>query len=255
MIIPQKKLDFYLSWAYLGYKDIVMRYRRTVLGPLWLVLATAIIVTGMTVVSSVIFKSSIADSLMYVTSGIITWLFLSTLISDSSYIFISQAGLLKNLNVDINLLCIRYFTKDLIIFLHNVAFLIILSIIMQAEMNAWFLLILPWTALFFFNFIFLCYTLGFLSARYRDIPQIVTSILTVSVLVTPIMWKVNALGPKAIYLYLNPFIHFLELMRHALLSTPPAPPYLYGAATLTLLNMLLFLYSHKKYANKVRFWL
>lgn len=249
------KLEAYKSWAYLGYKDIIMRYRRTVLGPLWLVFGTAIIVTAMSFVSSVLFKSNIIDSLVYVSSGIVTWLFLSTLISNSSYIFISQAGLLKNIPVDISLLCFRYFSRDFIAFLHNVAFIILLNFIFKNYINIWFFLFIPWSLIFLINFIFLCYSLGFLSARFRDVPQVVTALITVSSFVTPILWKVDALGDKAVYIYMNPLVHFLDLMRNALMCHPPLLANIYGVVIITFFNGILYLICKKKFSKKLRFWL
>ena len=58
--------------------------------------------------------------------------------------------------------------------------------------------------------------------RFRDIPQIVASVMQIAFFMTPIIWKPELLGHTAARLLpLNPFFAFLEIVRAPLLGTVP----------------------------------
>lgn len=60
---------------------------------------------------------------------------------------------------------------------------------------------------------------GRLSARFRDIPLIVSNMLQVVLFMTPIMWRADALNSRWIA-EINPFYYMLELVRNPLLGQP-----------------------------------
>jgi ABC-type polysaccharide/polyol phosphate export permease len=68
---------------------------------------------------------------------------------------------------------------------------------------------LTWIALF----------LGMLSARFRDIPQLVINLVQVSFFLSPVLWKADMLSPDRKFLAnYNPLYHFMEVVRAPLLG-------------------------------------
>ena len=65
---------------------------------------------------------------------------------------------------------------------------------------------------------------GMLSARFRDFPQIITSLIQVVFYVTPILWQPSQLGSKRYVLVdFNPVYYFIEIVRSPLMGhLPPA---------------------------------
>jgi ABC-type polysaccharide/polyol phosphate export permease len=61
------------------------------------------------------------------------------------------------------------------------------------------------------------------SARFRDIPQIVQSVMQFAMFMTPVFWKSDRFGAHHIFLELNPFYHMLQGVRAPLLGTEVAP--------------------------------
>jgi ABC-type polysaccharide/polyol phosphate export permease len=60
-----------------------------------------------------------------------------------------------------------------------------------------------------------------LCTRFRDIAQIVSTVLQVAFFVTPVIWKPEFLPPQAHYLVsYNPFAPLLAVVRDPLLSRP-----------------------------------
>ena len=61
--------------------------------------------------------------------------------------------------------------------------------------------------------------LGLLCARFRDIPPMITNLVQVALFLTPIMWKKEMLGRyEWTHADLNPFHHFIEIVRAPLLG-------------------------------------
>ena len=61
------------------------------------------------------------------------------------------------------------------------------------------------------------------SARFRDIPQIVQSVMQFAMFMTPVFWKSDKFGANHIFLELNPFYHTLQAVRAPLLGAAVAP--------------------------------
>ena len=57
------------------------------------------------------------------------------------------------------------------------------------------------------NGVWIGVTLGGLSARFRDVPPIVASIMQVAFFLTPIFWTPSALPSRELFVHLNPFYY------------------------------------------------
>jgi ABC-type polysaccharide/polyol phosphate export permease len=58
------------------------------------------------------------------------------------------------------------------------------------------------------------------SARFRDVPQIVTSIMQFAIFVTPVFWTPDRFPERHAVLAFNPFYHMLAAVRSPLLGQP-----------------------------------
>jgi ABC-type polysaccharide/polyol phosphate export permease len=64
---------------------------------------------------------------------------------------------------------------------------------------------------------------GIASARFRDIPQIVGSVMQFAFLFTPVFWRPDSRASLRAVLDLNPFYHLLETVRAPLLGQAVDP--------------------------------
>ena len=60
-------------WLHLGWRDIKQKYRRSVLGPFWITIATGTTAVAMGLLYSKLFKLELSEHLPYVTLGLIIW--------------------------------------------------------------------------------------------------------------------------------------------------------------------------------------
>src|SRR5690606_11432427 len=82
-------------WGYLGWQDVKQRYRRSVLGPLWVSISMAVIATAMGILYGALFQMDLPTFLPYVATGLLIWNFVNGCILEGSEVFIANEGLIK----------------------------------------------------------------------------------------------------------------------------------------------------------------
>jgi lipopolysaccharide transport system permease protein len=205
-------------WPVLAWLEIKQRYRRSVLGPFWLTISTGAMVGGMGPLYGRLFGLDISAYFPFLAIGFVVWLFLAGIITDSCATFISAEGYIKQMKLPFTVHVLRMVWRNLIIFAHN-AVIVLLVMLFWPPALTLHLLLLPLAVLFIaINGIWIGLSLGLLCARFRDIPQIVGSLVQIAFFLTPVMWNVSMLGKHRWTVAWNPFYHFLEVVRAPLVS-------------------------------------
>jgi ABC-type polysaccharide/polyol phosphate export permease len=99
-------------------------------------------------------------------------------------------------------------------------------------------------------------TLSIVAARFRDVQLIVSTILQLVFLVTPIMWESKSLRGAAIgYVAdFNPFYHLIELVRLPLLGkAPPLGSWIFSGF-IVIVCLLVGHYIYARYRHRIAFW-
>jgi lipopolysaccharide transport system permease protein len=108
------------------------------------------------------------------------------------------------------------------------------------------------------NFVWIGFILAILCVRFRDIQQVVASIITIGFLVTPVIWHRSLLlehGPRSLIVHLNPFAHMIEVLRAPLMKeVPTLESYAFLLVT-TLIGFPCAAYLYRRYITRVVFWL
>lgn len=250
-IIALKNKD---AWIYLAWHDVVAKYRRTTLGPVWAIVITAVSILCMSVLGSILFKTNLRDFLPHVACGMVVWTFINSIILESCSIFVSQSGLIQNVKVSLLALVLRMFLRNTIIFLHSFVILFLILIIFSS-LNLYFFLIIPSFFIYALNAMALGILLGFFATRYRDILYIIQALLSIVMLITPIMWRVEMLGEYSILADLNPFTHFIALFREPLLGRGISTLSIQYVVVFTIANLFMAQCMYNKFKNRLVFWL
>jgi ABC-type polysaccharide/polyol phosphate export permease len=205
-------------WPTLGWLEIKQRYRRSVLGPFWLTISTGALIGGMGPLYGRLFGLEISTYFPFLAIGFVVWLFLAGIITDACMAFISAEGYIKQMKLPFTVHILRMVWRNLIIFAHN-AVIALLVMLFWPPAVTWHLLLIPPAVLFIaINGIWIGLSLGLLCARFRDIPQIVGSLVQVAFFLTPVMWHASMLGRNQWAVAWNPFYHFLEVVRSPLVA-------------------------------------
>ena len=149
---------------------------------------------------------------------------------------------------------LRVVWKNTLIFAHNCVIIIIVLLFALPPLD-WSLLLVPFGVLaLLVNAIWFGILLGLISVRFRDIPQLVTSVLQVGLFLTPILWKVEMLGTHQWLAWINPVFHFIELIRSPLMGTGAAPFSWAAVGLITLIGSLTTLVLFSRFRSRIAYW-
>jgi ABC-type polysaccharide/polyol phosphate export permease len=208
-------------WMMLGWNDILQRYRRSVLGPFWITLSMALYVILLGVVYSRIFKMEIALYLPYIAIGLITWGFISGTTTECCSAFVDSSGIIKQIRLPFTVYVLRVIWRSLIIFLHTIVLIVPIGLIFGLKLSWADILVVPGLFLLFANQMWVGIVVAVLSARYRDVVQLIATAIQIAMFATPIMWPVSSLGNAQIIAQINPLYHLIEIVRSPLLGNAP----------------------------------
>lgn len=209
--------------ATLGWQDIKQAYRRSALGAFWITIGMAVTIATIGLVFSQIFKASMQTYLPFLAIGIITWGFISSVLTDACQMFISSEAMIKQLKIPFVMYAFRILWKNTIALGHNLAIFPVVMLVVGLGANFGSLLAIPGLILLIVNVGWVSIFLGLISARFRDFPSIVSSLVTIGFYVSPVMWSPTLLptGTAHILLGLNPVHHLLQVVRQPLLGEMP----------------------------------
>jgi len=245
-------------WTYMAFAEIRRRYRRTAIGPFWSTLSLAIFVGSMGILFSLLWHTDIKVFLPYFASGFVCWTFFSAIIIEGCQTFIAQEGLIKQVALPYSLFSWLVIARGFLIFLHQIVIFIAIAFLFHVKVDIYTLLVIPGFLLLFVNGLWITALLGLLCARFRDVQQIVNSILQIAMFVTPIFWPEKQLGHgiKAhILVNGNPLYHFVTIVRQPLIGEEPKLLSWLVVIGITIVGWLLTLYVMSRKRRKLIFWL
>ena len=247
-------LALWRLWVTLGWNDILQRYRRSILGPFWLTASMAVMVVALGFLYAELFRTPIRDFLPYLCVGLLVWNFLSSFLTEGCNLFIGSESYIKQIKLPFSVYVFRFSWSKLIVFAHN--FVIYFGIILYFGIwpGATALLFLPALALLILNGAAASTYLGMLSARFRDIPQLVASIVQIIFFMTPIMWKTDLLQGRRMVADINPFYHLIEIARAPLLGVVPDMKHYVIVLAITVINLGFALLFFVRFRNRVAYW-
>ncbi|WP_175404685.1 ABC transporter permease [Endozoicomonas atrinae] len=239
----------------LSWDNIKVRYARSVIGPFWLVLATAISALGLGYVWSILFNQDKETFIPALCIGLIIWQFLSSCIQEAPNCYIENAPIIKNTVNSVLIFPLITIIRNLIILGHNFSIIIIVFLIYPPKINYNSILIIPGIILVIGNLIWIVGILGFLGARYRDLPPAIASMITILFFLSPVIYKPDQLGLKAYIMWLNPFTYMISLIRDPL-TGHSSPLFFYAVSTTALLvGYFAMAIMIEKYRYKLPYWL
>ena len=247
-------LTLWRLWGRLGWNDILQRYRRSMLGPLWLTASMAIMVVALGILYAELFKTPIHDFLPFLCVGLLIWNLMSSFLVEAGTLFIGSESYIKQVRLPYSVYVFKSSWSKLIIFLHN--FLIYFGVIWYFSIwpGATALLAIPGLAILILNGALTSLYLGMISARFRDIPQLVGSIVQIVFFVTPIMWKPELLQHRSYLADINPFYHLVEVIRGPLLGNLPDLKHYLAALLITLINLAVASAFFARFRSRISYW-
>lgn len=245
----------YELWGVLGWQDIRQRYRRSIIGPFWLTISTAIMVGAMGFLYARIFGQEVSTYLPFLAVGLVMWGTISTMVNESCTAFTIVEQIIKQIRLPLTTHVCRMVWRNTLVFAHNAVVL--------AAVTLWFgdltflrlVAALAGICLLLVSGIWAGLVIGIVCTRYRDVPPIIASVMQIAFFVTPILWQPSLLGGRTWMTDWNPLFHLIEIVRAPLLGNPfPAHSFVFVCA-MTAGGFVCAIAMLTRYRSRVPYWL
>lgn len=241
-------------WGRLAWYQVRGQYRQSVIGPLWLTLSMAVLVGSLGFLYTYLFHRDPAEYLPYLAGGFVLWGLIARMVNDGCSVFIGGSQFIKQIRLPLSLLVYRMVLKNFIILAHHFVVLVAVMVLVRLWPGWVGLLVLPGLALFVLNGLWVALLLGTISARFRDVPPVIGSLLQLSFFLTPILWHPDMRPGLTYVVNLNPFYHFIHIVRAPLLGELPGLHNYLAAGAITLAGWTLALLVYRRYRNRIAYW-
>ncbi len=243
-------------WGRLAWQEIKRRYRRTTIGPFWTSLSLGIFISVLGVVWAGLWNQDPKTYLPFLCAGMISWNFVQSNINDGCTVFVGGEPFIKQQRFPYSLLAYSMVWRNLILFAHNIVIFVLIAFYAGVPVTRASLLVIPGVILNSLNGVWIAMLLGVICARFRDLQQVVGSLMQISMFVTPIFFTRDQLGPRFGRLVdYNVLYHYVDLIRAPLLGKAPAP-WSWGVVTVALVvGWAGMLWFYSRFRCRVPYWL
>lgn len=242
----------------LSYNDIKQRYRRTILGPLWISLGIAATILGLGILFGFIFNQKNVSYLPYLAVGMVFWTFISGVISEGCDSFIAMQSVIKQIYLPYSIYVFRVICRNLYLLAHNLIIIIVIFQFFNIEVFNFNIYVIPQFILGIINLVWMAYILAIISTRYRDINPIINNGLQLIFYLTPIIWMTEQVKDNIYintFMNYNPFYYIIMALRSIIEGNIMMHTHVWILLIMAIggfiITFLVFSFSYKRIA----FWL
>lgn len=214
-----RELLFFLAW-----RDILVRYKQTVVGVSWVLIRPLLTMVILTAVFGRVANLPSGDTpyAILVFTGLLPWFYFSNSLSESSNSIITNSNMVSKVFFPRIIVPASTVVVGSVDF--AISFLVLLLLMVWFHVGvSWPLLLLPilgvWVAALSLG---LGLWFSALTVRYRDFRHIVPFLLQLGVYASPVGYSTSLIPSKwtPIY-YLNPIAGIIDAFRWSVIGSPP----------------------------------
>jgi lipopolysaccharide transport system permease protein len=217
----------------------------------------AVTIAAIGIVFGTIFGLPVQTYLPYLASGLITWGLIGTIVNEGTNAFIAAQSMILHLPLPKIAHLVRVVWRSVLLSAHNIVLLPIVIVLVGGK-TGWSVLLWPvGLVLAVTTLTGLTLSLSVVASRFRDLPPIVSSVMTVAFYLSPVIWNKGAAGENVLLdsiLAWNPFYHLLQIMRMPLIGELPTNQnWIFSSAALVffwIIGLLIF----RRYENRIAYW-
>ena len=244
------------AWVLLGMNDIRQRYRRSRLGQFWITLSMAVTIASLAMVYAYLFHTSFQKYLPFLAVGMIAWGAISAIVTEACTVFTGAEIYLRQVPIAKTVFVHRMLVRNLVMLAHNAVILPPLFYFLDVPVTWALPLALVGVAFVIINGIWVGLLFGTLCARFRDMPQMIGSIMQIIYYLSPIMWMPEQLYDRLPWLVdYNPVSCILALIREPLLGRMPRLWDFEVVVAMTIVGYLIAIPFFARFRARIAYWL
>ena len=250
-----RELFYFLAW-----RDILVRYKQTVIGIAWSVIRPVLAMIVFTIIFGKIAKLPSGDIPypILVFTALLPWQFFASAVQEGGNSLVVNASMVSKI----------YFPRMLIpsssIIVALVDFLI--SFIILGVLMAWYKFVPSWKIIFVPAFLFLAILVAFgvilllsaLNVRYRDFKIVLPFIVQFGLYVSPVGFSSDVIPEKWRFIYsINPMVGVIDGFRWAIIGENVSfyiPGFILSivlAIVLLIIGILYFRKTERTFADRI----
>jgi len=240
-----RELFFTLAW-----RDIVVRYKQTIVGVLWTVLRPLATMIIFTVVFGKIAKLPSDAGVPYVLmvfGGMLPWQFISGTITTGSDALVGNGALISKV----------YFPRIIIPTARIIMALVelLINAVIFAALFAWFSYVPSWHVVFLPLFLLMAillalgvtYFVSSLNVKYRDFQYVIPFVVQLGLYISPIGFSSSVVPEKWRLIYAcNPVVGIVDGIRWSLFNSQLMAESVIAAAVISVLVFLFGIWFFRK---------
>jgi len=195
-----------------------------------------------------------ADYFPFLTVSLLIWNLISQIVSDACSCLIAAQGVIRQLPLPHTVHVLRVVLRSALVAAHNLPLILVVFLIFGVAPGWGALLALVGLGIIAVNAFAVGMLLGMICARFRDVQQIVSSVMQLVFFLSPVLWKPELLKEMQVLLPLNPFFVVMQTVRGPLLDGG-APPLIWACAVLytAFVSALAFAFF-VRFRARIAFW-
>ena len=243
-------------WLLLGVGDIRQRYQRSRVGQFWITVSMLVTIVALGAVYSYLFRMTLRDYLPSLTLGIVVWALISSMVTEACTVFTGAGIYLQQAPLPKSMFVHRMLVRNLVTFAHNLVIIPLLYLAFGIA-PGWPIILAPLgLAIVTVNGFWIGLLVGMFCARFRDMPQMIASLMQIAFFVTPVMWRQDQLPPEKSWLVdINPLANLLRLIRDPLMGHVPTPSVYITGIALILVGFSVTLPFFVRFRARIVYWL
>ncbi|MEM5450535.1 ABC transporter permease [Paraburkholderia sp. BR14263] len=244
----------YRLWTLLGWLEIRQRYARSRVGPFWLTISMGVMIGSIGVVYGSLFGQKMSDYLPFLAISLVMWTMFAQTVQEGSIAYINSATYIRQAATPKLIYVFQVMWRNLVILAHNFIIVLLLLVIFGVKNWAALSIFLPALLLYLANALWVAMLAGLLSARFRDLPQIIAALIQIAFYVTPIIYRPDSLKRFSFIVDLNPLAHLIELVRAPLIGQFPSLTTWLVAIGLAVIGWTVALAMTGRYLKRIPYW-
>lgn len=243
----------YPVWLHQAWHTLGSKYKRTVMGTLWIAGNFVFTSVAISIVFGALFHQDLKTLLPYTMLGYLTASTFLWVFTDAPEMFISANGIIRNHAYPFTFFSFESVARALMLFGHNlVVFYIFMLVNGTLVMPNWSvvpaLLINIITMLTWGTVISMC------ASRYRDLRFLLPNIAALLYFLTPVYWHLDQLGPKEWIAEINPLYNMICIVRQPFLGLSATPGNWICSIAYCLVGLIVFTVFFSMFRRRIPFW-